>query len=151
MTWIECPFLSVALLRRLKTGFQLLTGTKRYFINTKFPRPLSWDQIPYRPGGWVLHQATLEFWVRFPNERNQGKQAHPVLKYRVPHVSQPRHGWAPDPPMVGIRSPIGLVVGTWYLVVMYRGNGGIRRGIYQLQGDDNGHGDGTESSENDRI
>ena len=28
---------------------------------------------------------------------------------------------------------------TWYLVVMYRGNGGIRRGIYQLQGDDNGH------------
>ena len=22
----------------------------------------------------------------------------------------PRHGWAPDPPMVGIRSPIGLVV-----------------------------------------
>jgi len=29
--------------------------------------------------------------------------------------------------------------GTWYLVVMYRGNGGIRRGIYQLQGDDNGH------------
>lgn len=37
MTWIECPFLSVALLRRLKTGFQLLTGTKRFFINTKFP------------------------------------------------------------------------------------------------------------------
>jgi hypothetical protein len=29
--------------------------------------------------------VTLEFWVRFPNERNQGKQAHPVLKYRVPH------------------------------------------------------------------
>ena len=29
--------------------------------------------------------------------------------------------------------------GTWYLVVVYRGNGGIRRGIYQLQGDDNGH------------
>jgi hypothetical protein len=30
----------------------------------------------------------------------------------------------------------------WYfgtLVVMYRGNGGIHRGIYQLQGDDNGH------------
>ena len=35
---------------------------------------------------------------------------HPVLKNRVPHGSQPRHGWAPDPPMVGIRSPIGLVV-----------------------------------------
>jgi hypothetical protein len=41
LTWIECPFLSVALLRRLKTGFQLLTGTKRFFINTKFPRPLT--------------------------------------------------------------------------------------------------------------
>jgi hypothetical protein len=52
------------------------------------------------------------FWVRFPNERNQRKQAHPVSKYQVPHGSQPRHGWAPDPPMVGIRSPIGLVVGS---------------------------------------
>ena len=48
--------------------------------------------------GWWLGLApdTLEFWVRFPNERNQGKQAHPVLKYRVPHGSQPRPGWAPD-------------------------------------------------------
>ena len=37
---------------------------------------------------WLgLAPATLEFWVRFPNERNQGKQAHPVLKYRVPHGS----------------------------------------------------------------
>ena len=47
-----------------------------------------------------------------PNERNQGKQVHPVLKYRVPHGSQSLHGWAPDPPMLGIRSPIGLVVGS---------------------------------------
>jgi hypothetical protein len=41
------------------------------------------------PDGLVvgLAPATLEFWVRFPNERNQGKQAHPVLKYRVPHGS----------------------------------------------------------------
>jgi hypothetical protein len=63
-------------------------------------------------GWWLgLAPATLEFWVRFPNERNQGKQAHPVLKYRVPHGSQPRPGWAPDPLMVGIRSPDGLVVG----------------------------------------
>jgi hypothetical protein len=39
-------------------------------------------------GWWLgLAPATLEFWVRFPNERNQGKQAHPVLKYRVPHGS----------------------------------------------------------------
>jgi hypothetical protein len=33
-----------------------------------------------------LAPATLEFWI--PNERNQGKQTHPVLKYRVPHGSQ---------------------------------------------------------------
>jgi hypothetical protein len=41
------------------------------------------------PDGLVvgLAPATLEFWVRFPNERNQGKQAHPVLKYRVPQGS----------------------------------------------------------------
>jgi len=41
------------------------------------------------PSAWWLGlaPATLEFWVRFPNERNQGKQAHPVLKYRVPHGS----------------------------------------------------------------
>jgi hypothetical protein len=50
--------------------------------------PDGWDQIAYRPGGWVLHQPPTEFWVRFPNKRNQGKQAHPVLKYRVPHGSQ---------------------------------------------------------------
>ena len=32
---------------------------------------------------WLgLAPVTLEFWVRFPNERNQGKQAHPVLKGR---------------------------------------------------------------------
>jgi hypothetical protein len=68
-------------------------------------------------------QTNMQCWVhqdilfndehgREQNERNQGKQAHPVSKYRVPHGSQPRHGWAPDPPMVGIRSPIGLVVGS---------------------------------------
>jgi hypothetical protein len=34
------------------------------------------------PMGWWfgLASSTLEFWVRFPNERNQGKQVHPVLK-----------------------------------------------------------------------
>jgi hypothetical protein len=81
------------------------------------PRP-GWAPDPLMvgirsPDGLVvgLAPATLEFWVRFPNERNQGKQAHPVLKYRVPHGSQPRPGWAPDPLMVGIRSPDGLVVG----------------------------------------
>jgi hypothetical protein len=82
------------------------------------PRP-GWAPDPLMvgirsPDGLVvgLAPATLEFWVRFPNERNQGKQAHPVLKYRVPHGSQPRPGWAPDPLMVGIRSPDGLVVGS---------------------------------------
>jgi hypothetical protein len=76
--------------------------------------------------GEILEPVTLPcFWnffpplvrnslgpVTFPNERNQGKQAHPVLKYRVPHGSQPRPGWAPDPLMVGIRSPDGLLVGS---------------------------------------
>jgi hypothetical protein len=33
-----------------------------------------------------------------------------VLKYRVPHGSQPRPGWVPDPLMVGIRSPDGPLV-----------------------------------------
>jgi hypothetical protein len=51
--------------------------------------PDGWDQIPRWAGGWVLHQPPWrEFWVRFPNERNQGKQAHPVLKYRVPQGFQ---------------------------------------------------------------
>jgi hypothetical protein len=49
------------------------------------------------PDGLVvgLAPATLEFWVRFPNERNQGKQAHPVFKYRVPQGSQPSEGLRP--------------------------------------------------------
>jgi hypothetical protein len=34
-----------------------------------------------------------------------------VLKYRVPHGSQPRPWWATNPLMVGIRSLDGLVVG----------------------------------------
>jgi hypothetical protein len=51
------------------------------------PRP-GWNSRS--PLGWWLGlaPATLEFWVCFPNERNQGKQAHSVLKYRVPHGSQ---------------------------------------------------------------
>jgi hypothetical protein len=32
-----------------------------------------------------LAPATLEFRVQFPNERNQGKLAHPELKYQAPH------------------------------------------------------------------
>jgi len=67
--------------------------------------PDGWDQIPRWAGGglapatlgWAgggsvrsLAPATLELWVRFSSERNQGKQAHwhPVLKHRVPYGSQ---------------------------------------------------------------
>ena len=54
----------------------------------QIPRWLGSDPLS---AWWLgLAPATLEFWVRFPNERNQGKQAHPVLKYRVPHGSQCR-------------------------------------------------------------
>ena len=36
-------------------------------------------QVTSHKAWWLgLAPATLEFWVRFPNERNQGKQAHPV-------------------------------------------------------------------------
>jgi hypothetical protein len=37
------------------------------------------------PHPWAV---APEFWVQFPNQRNQRKQAHPVLEYRVPHGSQ---------------------------------------------------------------
>ena len=52
----------------------------------QIPRWLGLDPLS---SWWLgLAPATLGFWVRFPNERNQGKQANPVLKYRVPHGSQ---------------------------------------------------------------
>ena len=56
--------------------------------NTQTTPPLVGSRSPM--GWWLaLAPATLEFWViRFPNERNQGKQEHPALKYRVPHGSQ---------------------------------------------------------------
>ena len=64
------------------TGF---SGRIRPF-SAAHPRWLRSDPLS---AWWLgLAPATLEFWVRFPNERNQGKQAHPVLKYRVPHGSQ---------------------------------------------------------------
>ena len=62
--------------------------------STKYCPTMGGLQIPRWLGSdplsvwWLgLAPATLEFWVRFPNERNQGKQAHPVSKYRVPHGS----------------------------------------------------------------
>ena len=44
-------------------------------------------QIPY---GLVVRSCTRHpgVWVRFPKKRRQGKQAHPVLEYRVPHGSE---------------------------------------------------------------
>jgi hypothetical protein len=64
-----------------------------FSVPTRWPRP-GWAPDPLMvgirsPDGLVvgLAPATLEFWVRFPNERNQGKQAHPLLKYRVPQGS----------------------------------------------------------------
>jgi hypothetical protein len=52
--------------------------------SSRVPRsPDGWDQIPRWAGGWYLHQSP---W------------------------SLPSPGWAPDPLMVGIRSPDGLVV-----------------------------------------
>jgi hypothetical protein len=66
------------------------------------------------PDGLVvgLAPATLEFFGFDSQTRGtRENRAPPALKYRVPHGSQPRPGWAPDPLMVGIRSPDGLVVG----------------------------------------
>jgi hypothetical protein len=68
------------------------------------------------PMGWWLGlaPATLEFWVRFPNERNQGKQAHPVLKYRarVPHGSQLVVSRSTCPPLSPSPHANSFVIGT---------------------------------------
>ena len=59
-----------------------------------------------------LAPATLEVLGSIPKREEPGETGrHSVLKYRVPHGSQPRPGWAPHPLMVGISSPDGLVVG----------------------------------------
>jgi hypothetical protein len=67
------------------------------------------------PDGLVVGSCTSHPGVlgSIPKREEPGKTGrHPVLKYRVPHGSQPRPGWAPDPLLVGIRSPDGLVVGS---------------------------------------
>jgi hypothetical protein len=72
--------------------------------------PDGWDQIPRWAGGWACtsHPGVLG---SIPKREGPGKTGrHHVLKYRVPHGSQPRPGWAPDPLMVGIRSPDGLAI-----------------------------------------
>ena len=53
------------------------------------------DIREYRsPIGLVVGSCTSHpgVWGSFPNERNQGKQAHPVLKYRVPQGSHIQTG-----------------------------------------------------------
>jgi hypothetical protein len=89
------------------------------------PRP-GWAPDPLMvgirsPDGLVVGSCTSQPGVlgSIPKREEPGKTGrHPVLKYRVvcvcvcvcvPHGSQPRPGWAPDPLMVGIRSPDGLV------------------------------------------
>jgi hypothetical protein len=72
--------------------------------------PDGWDQIPRWAGGWACtsHPGVLG---SIPKREEPGKTGAPCVKYLVPQGSQPRPGWAPDPLMVGIRSPDGLVVG----------------------------------------
>ena len=67
-----------------------------------------WRTCATREGEFTpsLAPATLEFWVRFPNERNQGKQAHPVFKYRVPHGSLFSDGSCPA--LGGLQIPLCL-------------------------------------------
>ena len=69
--------------KRASSGLLL----KVWFDSARPPSPL-WLGSDSFSAWWLgLAPATLEFWVRSPNERNQGKQARPVLKYRVPHGS----------------------------------------------------------------
>jgi hypothetical protein len=49
-------------------------------------------------------QINTRNWVRFPNERNQRKQAHPVFKYRVP-LRVPWFGLAPAALEFWVRFP----------------------------------------------
>jgi hypothetical protein len=69
------------------------------------------------PDGLVVGsctRATLEFWVRFPTgskREEPGKTGrHPVLKYRVPHGSQPRvHSCV-------VVSLVHTILGSLYLI-----------------------------------
>ena len=48
-----------------------------------------------------LHQPPWSFGFDSKREEPGKTGCRPVLKYRVPHGSQPRPGWAPDPLMDG--------------------------------------------------
>jgi hypothetical protein len=43
------------------TALTLSHEPKRYTRNLDSRSPDGWDQIPYRPGGWVLHQPPWSF------------------------------------------------------------------------------------------
>jgi len=57
------------------------------------------DQIPYQPGGWVLHQPPWSL-GSIPKREEPGKTGEPCVK--VPGSSR-----VPVPPWVGSRSPYG--------------------------------------------
>jgi len=107
LTWIECPFFHKHKIPRHSRPVVLFCFSTKSSTHTVRlgSDPLSawwlglapatlefWVRFPNeRNQGKQAHPVspdTMEFWVRFPNERNQGKQAHPLLKYRVPHGSQ---------------------------------------------------------------
>jgi hypothetical protein len=78
-------------IQALDRHFSLLSLTSCQLLD-QARQPLEKDGPRFQMGWWFgLAPATLEFWVRFPNERNQGKQAHPVLEHRVPHGSHCVH------------------------------------------------------------
>jgi hypothetical protein len=60
---------------------------RRMNENRLFSEPLGSDPLS---AWWLgLAPATLEFWVRFPNEMNQGRQAHPAVINTHPCVKVP--------------------------------------------------------------
>ena len=96
LTWIECPFFHKHKIPRHSRPVVLFCFSTKSSTHTV---RLGSDPLS---AWWLgLAPATLEFWVRFPNERNQGKQAHPVLKYRVPHGFQPPLGGLQIPRWLG--------------------------------------------------
>jgi hypothetical protein len=73
-------------------------------INTHMNIGGSELQIP--AGLWLdLHQPLWSFGFDSKREEPGKTGRHPVLKYRIPHGSQPRPGW------VGSRSPLGWWLG----------------------------------------
>ena len=64
MTWIECPFLSVVLLRRLKTGFKLLRVEDMCYERSKDGNPLVDGRLTVRSPRPVVHAALKELLAR---------------------------------------------------------------------------------------